>query len=220
MAGIRTRHLAICSCMLFFATVAHAQASTFGSQSTAPFSQTRAFAPGQQVHLEINVGDLRILANPDEHQLRLVIQPKRAISSEEAKSWLLQFDVNGSRANIRLHMPKHGNQSGTVTLYVPASTALDVDLEVGDLTIEGISGDKDLSVEVGDLKIGGLNPSEYGIVKSSTGIGDVEDSVFSAKQSGWLGKSEKVVGSGKYHVRAHVGIGDIRIQKGSAAGTD
>jgi hypothetical protein len=220
MRGIRTNHLAIYGCLLFFATAAHARASTVGPQSTAPWSQTRAFAPGQQVHLEINVGDLRILASPDEHQLRLVIQPKRAISSEELKSWVPQFDVKGSQANIRLHMPKHGNQSGTVTLYVPTSTALNIDLDVGDMTIEGISGDKNLSVDVGDLKVGGLVPSEYGIVKNSTGIGDVEDRAFSAKQSGWLGKSEKVVGSGKYHIRCHVGIGDIRMQKGSAVGTD
>ena len=217
MYTIRARYLAICGAALLCAASAPPQAS---AQTSDSLLKTQAFAPGQTVRVDINVGDLHILPSPDDHQIRLEIQPKHGASSAEMQSWIRQFDVTGNQANVRLHMPKHGDRSGQVTLYVPSTTALNVDLGVGDVVLDGISGDKDLSIDVGDLKIGGLNPSEYGIVKNGTGIGDVEDKVFSAQQSGWLGKSEKVTGSGKYHIRARVGVGDIRLQKGTLGGAD
>ncbi len=213
MHAIRARDLAIYGVLLSCASLMQAQSGDL-------LTKTQAFAPGQTVHLDVNVGDLRILPSADDHQIRLTIQPKHGVSFAEAQSWVRQFDVNGNEANIHLHMPKQGDRSGQVTLYVPSTTALKIDLGVGDVVLDSIDGDKDLSIDVGDLKIGGLNPSEYGIVKNGTGIGDVEDKVFSAQQSGWLGKSEKMTGSGKYYLRAHVGIGDIRLQKGAVAETD
>lgn len=193
--------------------MAHAQ------KNLAPnaLTETRSFAPGRQLHLEVNVGDIRILSGSGDPQIRLVIQPRADVSPAEVRSWIQRFEVQANHANIRLHLPKRGNRNGTVTIYVPDPTDLDVDLGVGEVTINGISGDKDVDVKVGELKLVGLNPAEYGIVKNSTDVGDVQDDVFSGRQSGWLGKSENVIASGKHHIRDHVGIGDIRLRKTESA---
>jgi hypothetical protein len=178
-----------------------------------PLVQSKAFAPGQSVRLEVNVGDVHIFPNSDDHQLRLIIRTRHGTSIAEMQSWIRQFDVTGNRAEIHLHMPKTGNRSGTVSLYVPSSTNLSVDLGVGDMTISDVAGDKNLDMNIGDLTIGGLEPSDYGVVHLGTRIGDLNDEAFSVHESGWLGKSEDFVGKGKYRLNAHVGIGDLRLQK-------
>lgn len=200
--------LTVCGALWFCPALAHAQQSLV---------QSKSFAPGQSLRLEVNVGDVRILPNPDDHELRMAIRPNRETSSSEVQSWVRQFDVSGSQATIRLHMPKTGNHGGDVTLYVPSRTDLSVDLGIGDMTVTGVEGNKNIAMHIGDLKIGGLRASDYGSVHLSTHIGDLDDGIFSAHESGWLGKSEDVTGKGQYRLNAHVGIGDIRLQAAPAS---
>ena len=189
-----------------------------GGPSSESLTKTQPFAPGQQVHFGISVGDVRVLPAHGDDELRLVIHPKHAVPSSEMQSWVRQFDVSGNQANIQLQPPKGGNV--TVTLYVPSSTALNINMDVGNLDVDRVRGDKNISVGVGNLTLGSLNPDEYGMVSLSTGVGNLEDSVFSAQQSGLVGKSENTVGKGKFQIRAHVGTGNLRLQKGSLTGTD
>jgi hypothetical protein len=97
-----------------------------------------------------------------------------------------------------------------VELEVPANTHLDVHQKVGDLTVESIEGDKDLSLGVGDIRISSEH-SRYRLVKASTGIGDVNSDGY-GETHGWLGKTLKYQGDGKYELRAHVGVGDIKLE--------
>jgi len=48
-------------------------------------------------------------------------------------------------------------------------------------------------------------------VSASTGIGDVNADGY-GDTSGWLGKTLKYRGDGKYELRAHVGVGDISLE--------
>lgn len=201
--------LLVCGVLWLSPALAHAQ---------QPLVQSKAFAPGQSLRLEVNVGDVRIVPNPDDHELRMEIRPNRhGTSSSEMQSWVRQFDVSGTQATIRLRMPKTGNHGGDVTLFVPSRTNLSVDLGIGDMTVTGIDGNKNISMHIGDLKIGGLRASDYGSVHLSTHIGDVDDGVFAAHQSGWLGKSEDASRKGPWRLSADVGIGDIRVQAASAS---
>jgi len=158
MHATRANYLAILWVALLWPPLAQAKSTHDGKYSADSLTKTLPLASGQSVWLDVNVADIHILPNLDDRHLQLVIQPNHEITVEEMQSWIRQFDVNGNQANIRLHMPKQGNESGKVTLYVPASTALNVDLDIGDLTIDSIGGNKDLNVNVGRLKLGGLNP--------------------------------------------------------------
>jgi hypothetical protein len=66
-----------------------------------------------------------------------------------------------------------------------------------------------LSLGVGDIHIQ-QDASTYRLVRASTGIGDVNSEY--GESSGWLGKTLKYHGDGKYELRAHVGVGDINIE--------
>jgi len=54
------------------------------------------------------------------------------------------------------------------------------------------------------------------VVLADCGIGDVSGSVFHARRSGWLGKSETATGDGKYLLKAHVGVGEVDFSRDEA----
>jgi hypothetical protein len=212
-------------CLVSLPMAAQAKQSTAASSTNMSSDHagslilTRAFAPGQIVYLEMNVGEIDIVRSPKEHQIQLVIEPKYGAGQAEMQSWVEQFDVSSTDAHIRLHLPRHSHgkydsdyDGGKVTLYLPSQEALHAKLGVGQMTVGDVRGDKELHVGVGELDIRDINPEDYGNVVSTTGIGDVQDAIFQGKQSGWLGNSETAQGTGKYRIDAHVGIGQINFK--------
>jgi hypothetical protein len=154
------------------------------------------------------VGDLHIKRG-DSTKIRLqyTVKSRREHNVKEAK---VDFDIHGNDATIEFHAPSGGNTQFDVELEVPQNTNLDVHQKVGDLTLDSIEGDKDLSLGVGDIRIADGH-SGYRMVHASAGIGDVSGNGY-GETSGWLGKTLKYRGDGKYELRAHVGVGDIRLE--------
>jgi len=110
----------------------------------------------------------------------------------------------------RLRFTRLPERKFDVELELPAKTNLDVHDKVGDVTVEDIEGDKDLTLGVGDIRVSNAG-STYRLINASTGIGDVNSDGY-GETSGWLGKTLKYHGEGKYELRAHVGVGDIRLE--------
>jgi hypothetical protein len=127
------------------------------------------------------------------------------------------FEVAGDRATVEIRAPKdHGHcvscySSRNITVYLPQQTAIKLNVEIGDVAIKGIRGDKQIRVGIGNLSIGVRDPSEYGRVNLSARLGDVSDPFDHSEPHGFLGKSETIDREGRYHLRAHVGIGDLKL---------
>jgi hypothetical protein len=172
-------------------------------------SDAREFAAGGLVHVRLSVGDLHIKrGDTSKISLRYTIKSRREKNVKEAS---VDFDVRGSDATIEFHVPSSSNTSIDVELVVPQNTNLDVHNKVGDVTIEDVEGDKDLSLAVGDIRVANGHAG-YRLVNASTGIGDVNSDGYDGKTTGWLGKTLKYHGDGKYELRAHVGVGDINLE--------
>lgn len=211
--------LIVCFLGLAFSqsSVVQAQQSSASAASATPAALvlSKELASGGTVVLMMNVGDLHIIQNPDANRLRLEI--RGGASLEEERSWIKDFEVAGDRAKIEIHTPKDHEHcvscdaGGSITIYIPQQTAMKLDVGIGDVTINGIKGDKQVKIGIGDLCIGVGDRKEYDEVNVSTRIGDVSDSVYRGKQQGFLGKSETITRDGRYHLRAHVGIGDLRL---------
>jgi len=171
-------------------------------------TDARDFVSGGSLHVRLSVGDLHIKRG-DTTKIRLeyTVKSRRERSVKEAH---VDFDVRGNDANLEFHSPTGGNTQYDVELEVPANTHLDVHQKVGDLTVDSIDGDKDLSLGVGDIRIS-TEHSGYRVVNASTGIGDVNSDGY-GETHGWLGKTLKYRGEGKYELRAHVGVGDIKLE--------
>jgi hypothetical protein len=168
----------------------------------------RDFVAGGMVHLRLKVGDVRIMRG-DSNKIRIHYTVK---SDREGglKDTRLDFDVRGRDATIEFHVPYIGNTEVDVEVEVPQNTNVDVHDKVGDLTVKEIEGDKELELGVGDIRVE-MERSAYHLVRASTGIGDVNGNGY-GESSGWLGKTLRYSGDGKYELRAHVAVGDITLE--------
>lgn len=207
-----TRFFSIGLCALILLTMLPALAESF-----EPVVREASFAAGGVVIVDANVGDVRVIANEQQGKLRLVITSHKAEDATAAPHWVREFAVNGSQAKIVLQMPKHGEHNFDVTIYVPKQSDLRLNLEVGDLNIEGISGNTDAEVGVGDLKVTVPDPHAYRSVAMSVHIGDVNAGAFGLEPSGFLGKSvQHEFTAGSYRLKLHTGIGDVSCAAGGA----
>ena len=171
-------------------------------------SDARDFVTGGFVHVRLSVGDLRITRGEGNTiSVHYTVKSRRERNVKEAR---VDFDVRGNDASIEFRSRYGGNTQFDVELEVPANTNLDVHQKVGDLTVEDVEGDKDLELSVGDLRVA-KGTSSYRLVRASTSIGDVNSDGY-GETSGWLGKTLKYHGEGKYELRAHVGVGDITLE--------
>jgi hypothetical protein len=164
------------------------------------------------LHVRLSVGDLNIKRG-NSNQIRVHYTVK-SWHEANVKDTHVDFEVRGHDATLEFHAPSGGNTQVDVELEVPATINLDVHEKVGDMTVEGIEGDKDLELGVGDIRVVDGH-SDYNFVRASTSIGDVNHDVSGNERgevSGWLGKTLKHHGDGKYELRAHVGVGDITLE--------
>jgi hypothetical protein len=221
------KHLLLSGCLMgciFALTLSHPR-HILAKQSAAPSTSSKP-APGTLVLSEtlssngtlvltLNVGDLRVVPSPDTNRLRIEIHADA--STEEERSWVKQFEVAGDRATVEIRAPKdHKNcvscyANRDITVYLPQQTAIKLQVEVGNVAINGIRGDKQIQLGVGDLSVGVRDLKEYDRVDLSTRIGDLNDSVYHSEPQGFLGKSETIDREGRYHLRAHIGIGDLKL---------
>jgi len=171
-------------------------------------SDARDFAAGGFVHVRLSVGDMHIRRG-DSNKISLRYTAKSS-HERNVKDAHVDFDVHGIDATIEFHAPSGGNTQFDVELEVPQKTNLDVHDKVGDVTVENVEGDKDLTLGVGDIRVSNARVG-YRLVNASAGIGDVHGDGY-GETSGWLGKTLKYHGDGKYELRAHVGVGDIHLE--------
>ncbi len=198
-------HKAVFLCLVLLPLSA-ASASDWRYEET--HTDARDFVAGGTLHVRLSVGDLQIRRGDSKKiSLRYTVKSRHEQNVKDAH---VDFEVRGNEANLEFHAPSGSNTNIDVELEVPENTSLDVHQKVGDLTVEDIEGDKDLSLSVGDIRVSN-GRAGYRTVKASAGIGDVNSDGY-GETSGWLGKTLKYHGEGKYELRAHVGVGDITLE--------
>jgi hypothetical protein len=171
-------------------------------------SEVREFVAGGIVHVRLSVGDLHIKhGDTNKISLHYTVKSRREGNVKDAH---VEIDIRGRNANIEFRAPTGGNTQFDVELEVPQNTSLDVHEKVGDLRIDDIEGDKDLQLGVGDIRVA-FGRAAYHLVRASTSIGDVNTSTGDVS-AGFLGKTLKYYGDGKYELRAHVSVGDISLE--------
>lgn len=203
LGGLSRLHKAVILCLVL---VPFCAASDWKYEET--HTDSREFVAGGSVHVHLSVGDVEVRRGTSNNiTLRYTVKSRRESNVKDAR---VDFDVRGNDATIEFQAPMGGNTEFEVELEVPPNTNLDVHEKVGDLKVEDVEGDKDLELNVGDIHITDGH-SGYRLVRASAGIGDVNSDGY-GETSGWLGKTLKYHGDGKYELRAHVGVGDITLK--------
>ena len=163
------------------------------------------FPSGSNLRLHLRSGEFRIVGHAD-NRIAVHLNGRNADSASELT---VRFRRSGSDADLRVFGGPKNNLE--VTIEVPSSAMLFVRMPAGDLTIEGVVGDKDVELHFGDLTIAVGNAADYSHVYASVMSGDLEAAPFGESHGGLFRSFEKN-GSGKYKLHAHVGAGDLTLR--------
>lgn len=157
------------------------------------------------LRLHVRDGDFRIVAS-DSEDVTIRTEGKNVPIAKRVK---VHLERTGETLNLTFsNVPKKDCQ---ITIAVPRDTNLYARMRAGDLSVDGITGDKDLEMLAGDLSIQVPDASDYGPVDLSVKFGDVSGSPF-GDPKGSVGNSLKRNGNGKYRLHAHLFAGDLMLK--------
>jgi hypothetical protein len=157
---------------------------------------------GSSLRLHLHDGDFRVVGS-DSEKISIHVEGKNV---EQAENIKIQLERSQKAVDLTLsRVPKNELQ---VTIEIPRSTNLYARMRGGDLSVEGVAGDKDLELIGGDLTIQVGSPEDYSRVDLSVKFGDVSGTQF-GDPKGWLGNAVRRNGNGKYSLHAHVMSGDL-----------
>lgn len=157
------------------------------------------------LRLHLKDGDFRIVGvNSDDITIKTDCK-----NVTRAKQMRVQLKRSGNSLDLTfLHVPKNELH---VTIAIPRETSLFARMRGGDLSVDGVAGNKDLELVGGDLSIQVPRPEEYGPVDLSVKFGDVSGSQF-GDPKGWIGNSVRHDGNGKFRLHARVFAGDLTLR--------
>jgi hypothetical protein len=186
---------------VLFASVAFCQTAQETTKLQHQSFETN-LAVGTNLRLHLHEGDFRVVGS-DAEKISIHVDGKNV---ELAKQIKIQVTRSDGGVDLKLsHVPKNDLR---VTIEIPKSTNLYARMRGGDLSVEGVAGDKDLELTGGDLIIQVGSPEDYAHVDLSVRFGDVSGTQF-GDPKGRLGNSVRKDGNGKYRLHAHVMAGDL-----------
>src|SRR5262249_34328270 len=148
--------------------------------------------------------DYRIISSPDNRvRLDWSVRDADALRSVHATA-----EVRDKEVRIATDGPS--NKGLKFVIQVPRQSDLYVRLTAGDLTIEGIRGNKDVELRAGDLNIDVGSADDYKKVDAALWAGDLNASAFHIVKEG-LFRSFEWTGKGAYRLHAHLMAGDMRL---------
>ena len=163
--------------------------------------------PAASLIFRLRGGDVHIRQGTDPQHIivRYTPDPKKPGEEKKVQVW---YSVHGSQVQIEVKAPD--SLSVDAEVEVPGPIALEVHMTAGDLSVEGVDGNKNLHLFAGDLKLDVRSLQDLGDAEVSVGIGDVSVPPV-GKTHGWLGHTWKYKGSGPYRLYAHTSFGDTSL---------
>ncbi len=189
--------------------------------------------------VDAGVGQVEVIAEQtDEIRWEVVLKPRRGgifssrkAGEEDVRSARLEAEVR--RGELRLEVDTESRDrrfEERWTIHMPATIAFELDIGVGDVRVDGLSGGVVMDAGVGDVELdvaGGRVRVEagvgdvtvrapaaaYGSAEASAGVGDASIRVRNrtTESGGFLGSEASWRGDGEHAVTVEVGVGDASI---------
>ena len=167
-------------------------------------------ASGATLRLHLRDGDVRVVG-ADTDVVSIRAEGKKL---GEARKVKIQEVRDGDNLDLTLsHLPKNELQ---VTITIPRNTHLYARMRGGDLSVDGVVGNKDLALTAGDLNVGVGDGNDYAHVDLKVKFGDISGSQF-GDPKGEIGNSVQADGPGQYQLQAHVFAGDLTLKDEESA---
>ena len=186
-----------------------AAAVVSAQDSTRSGSLERPFVSDGRVTMDLVAADYKVISSPD-NRVRIDWSVRDADALRNVRT---TAEVHDKEVRVGTNGPK--NQNLKFTIQVPRQSDLYIRLSAGDLTIEGIRGNKDVELRAGDLTIDVGSADDYKNVDAGLWAGDLNASAFNIVKEG-LFRSFEWTGKGAYRLHAHLMAGDMRLYSKSA----
>jgi hypothetical protein len=162
---------------------------------------------GAHFWFNLRGGDVHIKrgSDPAHVVIRYTPDPRKP---EQEKDVQLRYRTHSSSLQVEIRAPM--SLSVDTELEVPSPISLEVYMTGGDLTVEGVDGDKNLQLFAGDLKVDVGSLESLRAAEVSTRVGDT-DVPSAGTEHGWLGHTWKYYGNGPYRLYAHTTFGDVNL---------
>lgn len=180
-------------------------------------ARTWKVGPDHRVRFEFPVGELHVKATDgDEVRVEMQVRCRRGSTEncmDKTRRLRLEHTNEGGQLRIKVEgYPKFDTRGFTLEalVLVPRSLRLDLDMGVGELQVDGMSGDLDVELGVGEATI--LAPRDaVRAVNVDVGIGDasLRTNGHRASSRGFLGREVKwSEGAGTSRIELSVGVGE------------
>jgi hypothetical protein len=155
--------------------------------------------PGHELTMDLRSGDFNIVGS-DASAIRVFCV---VVDDDESRDIKLSFAAG--RLTIR-----GGSDRGLhFRIEVPRSMNLWVRCSAGNVTVSGITGDKDISLNAGNLIIDVGDPRSYRRAEASVLAGDLTASAFGQLHGGLFRSFHHDNPAGRYRLRAQLLAGDL-----------
>lgn len=160
--------------------------------------------PNQPLEIDLGSGDYQIVASASD-SIAVVYDEG---NPEDLRKVEVQIGSGHGQNYLKIAGAK---STFHAVIEVPRKTDLRVRMSAGGLRVGDVEGNKDIEIRAGNLELNSLRPQDYAQADFSVRIGDVYAPLFRTVRSGFP-RAFKTVGPGKYHLHAHVGVGDLTLR--------
>ena len=153
--------------------------------------------------VEAHQGEFEVIGS-DQEGIRVSCKLRH---QEDAGKIKISFSVADGANSLQFK----GGPKNDVSIHieVPRRTDLRLRATAGDLKIDQVIGNKDIRLRFGDISVSPVTIEEYGSVQGSARIGDINVPGRDVKKEDFFRSFATNAAPGKYHLDAHVTIGDI-----------
>jgi hypothetical protein len=157
------------------------------------------------LRLHVRSGEILIVGT-DDTKMTVDLAGKNVDKIQDVKG---RFLVSNNIAEFHLSGgPKNELQ---IIIHVPKNSDLTARIFAGEVSVQDVSGNKDLELHAGQLTIGVDKPNDYGHVDMSVNAGQVDAEIFGDSKGGLFRSISRDAG-GKYRLHAHVGTGQLSVR--------
>jgi hypothetical protein len=173
------------------------------SSGTCANAFEAAASPGREIAMDLRAGDITIVGTET-----AVVR----VSCSTADNGQANREVKISFAADHLTIRGGPRNAVHFRIEIPRSTNLRVRCSAGDLTVSGITGNKDIELNAGDLTIVVGDPAAYRHAEASVWAGDLRAPAFGVAQDGLFRSFKKENPAGRYRLRAALLAGDLTLR--------